>query len=951
MKQRAKLKESELAVLKNKKEAFDRTPENIKTSLENKTKKHNEEVGDNKSKRTDKYILAVVYWRGVGAYKQNPESVRPSVVSAEQWGLGRVNGFLYALKKGKFKVKPYDTDLLPKGHPLSSRSVSNFNNDIKLAPIETPWAWESGGKEDTLGDNDWKTFKKAHAWFDIENLESVSGYRLPFAKVIDGELQVVFRGVASAMGALLRNIKGQDPKQSLDGINKSEYKKIYDLLSKYYDKFNKDAPEYIEEEDMNKSSIEDIQKEVDNLIIENREKEITDFPKRGDDKKVSLRNSQWELFPVDFAEKIKNEYPSIWKKGGNILGNTQYSRLTNLLEKGGVVETETDEKAVRLREAWVARHYKDFRIAGVIAQIKWLAVGSRGLKYMKDLVREEMKKVDEKKRTFNSDEFEVLSQTGNKLSLKSKEPMEWSMYVDHLETRKEVRAENFEIQEEDDFYVVSGLASSTSLDSHGTEMSLSALNVMKEQIDKGVCIVPRHETLTGGNGIPEWDEVLGMTVNAEIQKAKVKANQEDGLGYTLKVTFKLYKGDSRTENLVKRLRRGELIGLSIGGWFERVVVIEVSEDECRFIVEDVTLDHIAITRAPSNPDTYGLSILSARSKLNNFLRSSVMDKKEEITKEEERAETGDATVDVQAENPISKVERADDMPMDKEEEMSSEEEVEDKAIKEDDETEDIEEKAKKEEMEKYMKEYMKKYMEEKALEEKGIQEDYDKLKEKYMKLEEELKSLKEKGYKEEESVEKSKTEVKESVTIEDKEDKVNLSKDKKVDNIEKEIDTRNKLDHDLDNKNNSEQGEKMTKEEMVELAGLIARSMKSVDEKAEVKETKIETKDESVEALRSELAKTQEMLAKVMRNPVRRGRHITTTISGVGAKGAFNELITRSRSEGQVALSSVVEHNIDKLENDKIASMTSHELRSLLSAGLNAAQKDGILGREVLGWE
>ena len=71
------------------------------------------------------------------------------------------------------------------------------------------------------------------------------------------------------------------------------------------------------------------------------------------------------------------------------------SRLINVLDKGEV-ESETDELAVRLREAWSARHYKDFRIAGVIAQIKWLTVGSRGEAYMKDLVREQISKLKDK---------------------------------------------------------------------------------------------------------------------------------------------------------------------------------------------------------------------------------------------------------------------------------------------------------------------------------------------------------------------------------------------------------------------------------------------------------------------------------------------------------------------------------------------------------------------------
>jgi hypothetical protein len=47
---------------------------------------------------------------------------------------------------------------------------------------------------------------------------------------------------------------------------------------------------------------------------------VTDFPTPGDDKKVSLRNSQWGVFPAAYAIDLKENYPEIWRKGGNVLG-------------------------------------------------------------------------------------------------------------------------------------------------------------------------------------------------------------------------------------------------------------------------------------------------------------------------------------------------------------------------------------------------------------------------------------------------------------------------------------------------------------------------------------------------------------------------------------------------------------------------------------------------------
>jgi hypothetical protein len=42
--------------------------------------------------------LQEVFNRGVGAFKTNPESVRPQVQSAEQWAFGRVYSFVMKRK-------------------------------------------------------------------------------------------------------------------------------------------------------------------------------------------------------------------------------------------------------------------------------------------------------------------------------------------------------------------------------------------------------------------------------------------------------------------------------------------------------------------------------------------------------------------------------------------------------------------------------------------------------------------------------------------------------------------------------------------------------------------------------------------------------------------------------------------------------------------------------------
>jgi hypothetical protein len=91
----------------------------IERILRDKVEEHN---ADNPRYRATFRMLEACFRRGVGAYRTNPASVRGNVRSADQWALARVNGLLYALRNGKFRRTPYDRDLLPSNHPLSSKS-------------------------------------------------------------------------------------------------------------------------------------------------------------------------------------------------------------------------------------------------------------------------------------------------------------------------------------------------------------------------------------------------------------------------------------------------------------------------------------------------------------------------------------------------------------------------------------------------------------------------------------------------------------------------------------------------------------------------------------------------------------------------------------------------------------------------------------------------------------
>lgn len=134
---------------------------------------------------------------------------------------------------------------------------------------------------------------------------------------------------------------------------------------------------------------------------------MTNFPKKGEDKKVSLSNSNVDRFPRAWAARIKEEHPKIWRAGGNIRGNSAWSLYNRALDGD---DAPAVVSWIKEREAWAARHAGDgsqfpeksatlSSIAGVVAAMKWGVVLNIGEKTMKDAVNEVIDKQKESERT------------------------------------------------------------------------------------------------------------------------------------------------------------------------------------------------------------------------------------------------------------------------------------------------------------------------------------------------------------------------------------------------------------------------------------------------------------------------------------------------------------------------------------------------------------------------
>ena len=133
----------------------DNVSETVENGLKKKLEDHREKVGKDPKKQTTLRKLKIVYNRGIGAYRTNPSSVRPSVSSPEQWANARVNSFLYALRNLRYRSGKHDTDLLPKDHPIrkniekdkASLDEHRRYEDGEIIPSELPAAYRKSRKD------------------------------------------------------------------------------------------------------------------------------------------------------------------------------------------------------------------------------------------------------------------------------------------------------------------------------------------------------------------------------------------------------------------------------------------------------------------------------------------------------------------------------------------------------------------------------------------------------------------------------------------------------------------------------------------------------------------------------------------------------------------------------------------------------------------------------------
>lgn len=135
------------------------------------------------------------------------------------------------------------------------------------------------------------------------------------------------------------------------------------------------------------------------MSVASKEKtELTDFPKKGDDQKITLKNSEYPQFDYDYVKDLKDNWPEIWDLAGNVgeefSGDKAFEWWGEA--RGGSTADDVTEW-IWTRERWMARHSENVNLEGVIAVAKWAGIVDKGEAYMKELI-DERKELVERRR-------------------------------------------------------------------------------------------------------------------------------------------------------------------------------------------------------------------------------------------------------------------------------------------------------------------------------------------------------------------------------------------------------------------------------------------------------------------------------------------------------------------------------------------------------------------------
>ena len=117
-------------------------------------------------------------------------------------------------------------------------AVTTFQ-DLPIADRDREWDGDAADKRVRrwagAEDEPNEKYRDAHIWYDADNKDNFTGYKLLIADVVDGNLRAVPRGVMAA-GNIMQGARG-----GID-LPKPDVERVKNHLARYYAKMGDEAP-------------------------------------------------------------------------------------------------------------------------------------------------------------------------------------------------------------------------------------------------------------------------------------------------------------------------------------------------------------------------------------------------------------------------------------------------------------------------------------------------------------------------------------------------------------------------------------------------------------------------------------------------------------------------------------------------------------------------------------
>jgi HK97 family phage prohead protease len=193
----------------------------------------------------------------------------------------------------------------PKATISRVKSVVPFQ-DLPIADRGRAWdgaaaearvrQWAGGGS--SLEDMDWEKYRHAFLWYDAENPEQVTSYKLGVADVINGELTVVPRAIFASAGAVLGARGGVD-------VPSGERPRIISHLERYYSKLDMESPfKALDMGETVKSYVQALLATCDTEREFERTLREVGFSKKDATAFASIREPQWDAGDEEAEAKL-----------------------------------------------------------------------------------------------------------------------------------------------------------------------------------------------------------------------------------------------------------------------------------------------------------------------------------------------------------------------------------------------------------------------------------------------------------------------------------------------------------------------------------------------------------------------------------------------------------------------------------------------------------------------